>query len=279
MIIDFHAHVMPPRVKQDRRRYVERDESFAAIYSDEKARIATTDELIDSMDRDGVDISVVVNYSWSTHELCVEINDYILESVARFPKRLIGFCTVSSYTEDISLAEIERCAGAGARGIGELRPDSQPLDYTNAVAIEPFVDILRKHRLIVMTHTSDPVGHRYPGKGTATPELLYDFITSLSDLKVVCAHLGGGLPFYALMPEVKTALENVYYDTAASPFLYWPEVYRCVTELAGADRILFGSDYPLMPASRLLAEIETAGLSEAEKAGILAGNARRLLGV
>ena len=279
MIIDFHTHVMPLRIKQDRRRYAERDKAFAEIYSDEKARIVAADELIESMDRDGVDISVIVNYGWSTHGLCVETNDYILESVARFPERLIGFCAVSSYNDDVSLAEIERCASAGARGVGELRPDIQPPDYTNAEAIKPFVEILRKHHLIVMVHASEPVGHSYPGKGMATPELLYPFITGLSDLPVVCAHWGGGLPFYSLMPEVQEALENVYYDTAASPFLYRPEIYRYVSGLVSAGRILFGSDYPLMPARRLVQEIDTAGLSEAEKERILAGNARRLLSI
>ena len=279
MIIDFHTHVMPLRIKQDRRRYAERDKAFAEIYSDEKARIVAADELIESMDRDGVDISVIVNYGWSTHGLCVETNDYILESVARFPERLIGFCAVSSYNDDISLAEIERCAGAGARGVGELRPDIQPPDYTDAEAIKPFVEILQKHHLIVMTHASEPVGHSYPGKGTATPELLYPFITGLSDLPVVCAHWGGGLPFFSLMPEVQEALGNVYYDTAASPFLYRPEIYRYVSGLVGAGRILFGSDYPLMPARRLVQEIDTAGLSEAEKERILAGNARRLMNI
>jgi predicted TIM-barrel fold metal-dependent hydrolase len=279
MIIDFHTHVMPPRIKQDRRRYVERDESFARIYSDQKARIATADDLIESMDREGVDISVIVNYSWTTHELCAETNDYILESVARFSRRLIGFCTVSSYINDISLAEIERCASAGARGIGELRPDTQMLDYTDTGIIKPFVDILRGHQLILLTHASEPVGHLYAGKGTATPDLLYRFIAGLADLPVVCAHWGGGLPFYALMPEVRKALENVYFDTAASSFLYRPEIYRCVSQLAGADRILFGSDYPLLPASRLLREIDAAGLSEEDRAEILSGNARRLLGI
>ena len=279
MIIDFHTHVMPLRIKQDRRRYAERDKAFAEIYSDEKARIVAADELIESMDRDGVDISVIVNYGWSTHGLCVETNDYILESVARFPERLIGFCAVSSYNDDVSLAEIERCASAGARGVGELRPDIQPPDYTNAEAIKPFVEILRKHHLIVMVHASEPVGHSYPGKGMATPELLYPFITGLSDLPVVCAHWGGGLPFYSLMPEVQEALENIYYDTAASPFLYRPEIYRYVSRLVGAGRILFGSDYPLMPARQLVQEIDTAGLSESEKERILAGNARRLLNI
>jgi len=277
MIIDFHTHVLSPRIKENRSRYVDIDSAFAGIYSDEKARIATAEDLIESMDRDGVDISVIVNYGWSTHELCVETNDYILESVARYPKRLVGFCTVSSYVDEASLNEIERCAKRSIRGVGELRPDTQSADFTRKEVMEPFVGVLRKHNLILLTHASEPVGHIYPGKGKATPDMLYPFIASFPDLPIVCAHWGGGLPFYDLMPEVREAMENVYFDTAASPFLYRPEIYRQVSRLVGADRILFGSDYPLMPQGRLLDEIDSAGLQEDEKNMILSGNARRLL--
>lgn len=279
MIIDFHTHVLSPRIKESRSRYVERDSAFAQIYSGEKVKIATAEDLIQSMDRDGVDVSVIVNYGWSTHELCVETNDYILESVARYPKRLLGFCAVSSYFDDASLNEIERCARAGIKGVGELRPDTQSTDFTKKEAMEPFVEVLRKHNLIVLTHASEPVGHIYPGKGKATPEVLYEFIASFLDSPVVCAHWGGGLPFYTLMPEVRQALENVYFDTAASPFLYRPEIYQYVSQLVGADRVLFGSDYPVLPASRLLREIDSLGLSEENRVEILSGNARRLLGI
>jgi predicted TIM-barrel fold metal-dependent hydrolase len=279
MIIDFHTHVLPPRIKEDRSPYVDADPAFAQIYSAEKIRIATAEDLIDSMDRDGIDVSVIVNYSWTTHKLCVETNDYILESVARYPQRLFGFCAVSSFVDNVSLAEIERCAGAGARGIGELRPDTQSLDFSYTHLIKPFVELLKKHNLMVLTHASEPVGHSYAGKGTATPGLLSRFIASLDGLPVVCGHWGGGLPFYALMPEMQQALENVYYDTAASSFLYRPEIYRHVAGLVGADKILFGSDYPVLPASRLLQEINTAGLPAEDKEKILSGNARRLLNI
>jgi len=279
MIIDFHTHVLPPRIKEDRSPYVSADQAFARIYSGEKAGIATAEDLIDSMDRDGVDISVIVNYSWSTHELCVETNDYILESVARYPQRLYGFCAINSYIDDISLMEIERCARAGVKGVGELRPDTQSIDFTDTEMIKPFADLLGKLNLIVLTHASEPVGHIYDGKGVATPGLLYMFIANLGALPVVCAHWGGGLPFYALMPEVRKALENVYFDTAISPFLYRPEIYRHVSEIIGADKILFGSDYPVLPASRLLKEIDEIGLPGEDKAEILAGNARRLLNI
>jgi predicted TIM-barrel fold metal-dependent hydrolase len=131
----------------------------------------------------------------------------------------------------------------------------------------------------MLIHASEPVGHEYPGKGGITPDVLYPFITGFPDLTVVCAHWGGGLPFYALMPEVKKAMANVYFDTAASPFLYTPEVYEQVSQLVGADKILFGSDYPLLAQSRLLKEIEALDLAQETKELILSANAQRLLGI
>jgi len=279
MIIDFHTHVLSPRIKNNRSRYVDSDPAFALIYSDKKAKIATADELIDSMDRDGIDISVIANYGWITHELCVETNDYILESIARYPKRLIGFGAVQPYAYEAAIAEIERCAKGGIKGIGELRPDVQLFDFIEKEVMQPIVEVLQKHKLILLTHASEPIGHVYPGKGSATPDMLYPFIANFPDLPIVCAHWGGGLPFYALMPEVKEALKNVYFDTAASPFLYSPQIYNQVSQLVGADKILFGSDYPLLPPSRLLREIDSTDLPEEAKSLILSGNALRLLGI
>ncbi|MFC1942631.1 amidohydrolase family protein [Chloroflexota bacterium] len=279
MIIDFHTHVLSPRIKADRDRCVNSDSAFAQIYSDKKCKIATADDLIDSMDSDGVDVSVIVNYSWSTHELCVETNDYIMESIARYPGRLIGFCAVQSFANDAALAEIERCTTGGIKGVGELRPDTQLAEFTQNDLMQPFIEVLRKHKLLLLTHSSEPVGHIYSGKGNVTPGVLYPFITGFPDLSIICAHWGGGLPFYALMPEVKEAIKNVYFDTAASPFLYTPKIYNTVSQLVGADKILFGSDYPLMPQRRLLREIATADLTDEARNLILSGNARRLLGI
>jgi predicted TIM-barrel fold metal-dependent hydrolase len=279
MIIDFHTHIFPPRIKKERDKYIDKDPLFAVLYSDKKAKLATADELITIMDKEGVDISVVLNIGWTRHELCVETNDYILESIARYPKRLVGFCTVQPRSLEPALDEIERCAEGGIRGVGEMRPDVQRLDLRNEEVMKPLIEVINKHKLILLTHASEPVGHDYPGKGTVTPELLYSFITSYPALTIVCAHWGGGLPFYALMPEAKQAMSNVFFDTAASPFLYSPQVYSQVIQLVGADKVLFGSDYPLLAQSRLLGEIRSLNLPEETKSLILSGNARRLLGI
>lgn len=277
MIIDFHTHVFPPQIKKKRNQYIDSDPCFAVLYSPKEAQLATADELIDSMDKEGIDISVIVNIGWTTHELCVETNDYILESIARYPKRLIGFGSVQPNSFDAAIAEIERCAKGGMRGIGEIRPDMQLFDLNDEIML-PIIETLRKHQLILLTHASEPVGHLYPGKGAITPEMLYPFITAFPDLTIVCAHWGGGLPFYALMPEVKKAMKNVFFDTAASPYLYRPEIYQQVIQLVGADKILFGSDYPLLAQGRLLKEINSLDLAPETKSLILGSNARKLLG-
>jgi len=279
MIIDFHTHVFSPQIKKNRSKYIDSDPCFAILYSSKDAKLATVDELIDSMDKEGVDISVIVNIGWTTHELCVETNDYILESVARYPKRLIGFCSVQPHSYEAAVAEIERCAKGGIKGVGEMRPDMQLFDLRDEEVMVPIIEVLRKHKLILLTHASEPVGHDYPGKGAITPEMLYPFIVNFPDLTIVCAHWGGGLPFYALMPEVKQAMSNVFFDTAASPYLYSPQVYNHVIQLVGSDKILFGSDYPLLAQGRVLKEISSLDLPEETKNLILSGNARRLLGI
>ena len=279
MIIDFHTHIVSPKIKQNRDEYARRCRSFASIYSDPKAKLATAEEIIAAMDNDGVDVSVVLNYGWSTQSLCAEVNDYILDSITRYSKRLVGFCSVVPSEDESALKEVERCIKNGAKGIGELRLDDHLKKKHSLAMLRPIIDTIIQHDLILLTHASEPVGHQYSGKGEATPDLLYTLITSFPDLKLVCAHWGGGLPFYALMPEVKAALKNVYFDTAASPFLYTPQVYGQVAQLVGADKILFGSDYPLIPPRRLLKEISALDLSPATKRKILAGNAKKLLGL
>ena len=254
MIIDFHTHIFPPWIKQQREEYAERDPCFSLLYSEPKAKLATAEELIASMDEAEVGLSVALNIGWVSHELCVETNNYILDSVARYPKRLVGFCCIQPAAGDAAIIELERCAEAGARGIGEMRTDVQCFDFTGDT-MKSLVDVALRHDLIFLTHSSEPVGHQYIGKGSITPDILYSFISSYPDLNIVCAHWGGGLPFYALMPEVAEALTNVFFDTAASIFLYLPQIFPRVSDIIGSNKILFGTDYPLISQSPIIAQI------------------------
>jgi hypothetical protein len=277
MIVDFHTHVVPSGIKERRADYVGRDACFSLLYAEPKAKLATAEEVIASMDEHGIDKSVILNLGWVSHELCVETNDYILEAIARYSERLIGFCVIQPLAGDNALKELERCAQNGVKGIGEMRPDVQDFDLKDSSLMRPVIETAVKHNLIFLTHASEPVGHQYFGKGNITPEAIYPFILNFPDLKVVCAHWGGGLPFYALMPEVGEALSNVYFDTAATPFLYKPQIFKQVADIVGSDKILFGSDYPLLSPKRVIDQLESVGLSRQDRAKILGGNAKRLL--
>ena len=79
------------------------------------------------------------------------------------------------------------------------------------------------------------------------------------------------------MPDVQKELDRAYFDTAATSLLYRPEIYARVCDLVGADRILFGSDFPLVSQERALQELNEAPVDDDARALILGENARRLL--
>ena len=124
--------------------------------------------------------------------------------------------------------------------------------------------------LIVLTHSSEPVGHAYAGKGTATPSELEALLMAFPENKMIFAHFGGGLPFYALMPEVKRALGNCYFDTAAAPFLYDTNIYGQLHSLIGPN-LIFGSDFPLVQQERALIHLaDGAAMAVASSLGAAA---------
>ena len=279
MVIDSHCHILPPGFQRRRAELLARDATFATLFAKEGATMATAEALIDAMDRAGVSRAVVMGMGWAGRALAQEANDYIIESVTRYPDRLTGFCSVNPAWGDGAVAEVERCASAGSKGIGELHPDTQGFDITDGLGLAPLMDAARRLGLPVVVHGSEPVGHQYPGKGRTTPDKLYRFIENFQDNTIVCAHWGGGLPFYALMPEVPEVIKNVYFDTAASPFLYGPQVVATVAGLVGAGKVLFATDFPLIRPERLLRQMVESGLDGAAQEAILGGNAARLLGL
>ena len=277
MIIDFHTHIFGQAVRDERAKYIHDDPLFSELYSSPKATLASAEDLIASMDEFSIDRSVVLNIAWSSSALCHETNQYLLEAAARYPRRLTAFGMVRLDDPHAALAEIEILAGGGARGIGEIRPDVSWLQ--NPELVRPVIQAIADRRLLLLTHASEPIGHQYQGKGCVTPQSLYGFLCAFPDLPIVCAHWGGGLPFYALMPEVRKSLQNVYFDSAASSYLYQPAVFRLVAALGGADKILFGTDFPVLKQGRLLKEIDSQPWAAGERDQFLAGNALRLLGL
>ena len=279
MIVDFHTHIFPPEIIARREEFAARDPWFGELYGDPKAKMADAEQLIAAMAQAGVDHSVTFSFGWSDAGLIEECNSYVIEATQRHRGKLTGLAVIQPLAGARAVAEVERCARAGLAGVGELMPHGQGYALGDLRVMAPIAEACLAHGLLLLTHASEPVGHSYKGKGNVSPRDLYALIQAFPALRVVAAHWGGGFPFYELMPEVHAAAAHLWYDSAASLYLYRPEVFATVGAICGRDKLLWASDYPLISQQRMLAYLDAAGLDTESRALALGGNAAALLGL
>jgi len=277
-MIDFHTHIFSSYTRDHRDQLAKTDPIFARIYADKQARMVGVEGLLEAMAQNGVEQSVVCGFPWQGAEPCHRENAYLLESAHLYPGRIIPFISLPQ-EEEAAIAELEPCARAGARGIGELAPGTYGDRLWNIEATRPLFAAIKEKGLPLIIHCNEPLGHPYPGKGKVGPAEMEALVHALQGITIILAHWGGGFFFYELMPEIAAMCERVYYDTAASPFLYNKRIYQIAVAIIGPQRILFGSDYPLIPPRRYKEEMQEAGLAAEEMEAILGLNAKRLLGL
>ncbi len=293
MLIDAHIHYTPPALRAGLAEFAEQEPYWGLLLgADPEARSlqgwATGEEMIADMDRAEVDRVVIMGEYRQHHETAVARNDQAMELIRRWPGRVLAFACIKPQAGPRALAELERCLDGGMSGVGESNPYGQGhrLDDPDFLRL---VEACIRRNVPLNLHVSEEVGHFYPGKSTTPLRHYYDLAVRYPELKLILAHWGGGLFFYEMMPEVRRVLQNVWYDTAASPLLYPTEaIFRVALQCLDFRKILYGSDYPLRlyPARQagpdfrpFLAEIDGLGLEPAVYAALMGGNAARLLGL
>jgi hypothetical protein len=274
-VIDAHTHAFPPEIRTNRERYAGRERWFGALYDDPLVKLTGEDELLASMQAAGVARSVIAGFPWSDPGLCREHNAWLADVCRRHPDSLSHLAIVVPHHQSAENDALAAFAD-GATGIGELNADAQGFDLKMPASMAPLMDVCRAAGKPVMLHSSEPLGHDYRGKGTATPQRLATWLAAYSDQPAILAHWGGGLPFYELMPEIREITRNVVYDCAATTYLYFFDVFEVVRGIVGDTRILFGSDFPVLGQKRLLARIRRTLTDEDALAAILGGNASGL---
>jgi len=275
-VIDAHTHIFPPDICTDRVRYLSRDAWFSSLYQNPKAALATGEDLVESMARAGISHSVVCGFPWADPGLCREHNAYLADAARRFPDRISWLGIVAPASESAE-RDARWCFENGASGLGEINADAQGVDLREPKAFARIAGICGDAKRPLLLHASEPVGHDYPGKGSATPAKLLAFLAAFPDLDVVAAHWGGGLPFYELMPEVAALTRRVVYDSGASTYLYRFQVFRSVLDIVGSSRVLFGSDYPVLGQGRFVERTLRANwASDQERISVLSANAARV---
>lgn len=277
-VVDAHTHLFSPDVITRRDDFVRRDRWFGHLYENPNAKLAAAEDIVSSMDAAGIQMSVVCGFPWEDSGICREQNDFMAETCSLAPDRL-AFTAIVVPNDPGAAQEAERCFNLGAVGIGELNADAQNFDLLDPASVADLMHACRTHEKPVMMHASEPVGHNYPGKGASTPDKLVHWLSTYSEQAVVLAHWGGGLPFYELMPEVHAVTRNVTYDSAATTYLYRQDVFRHVTELAGPQRVLFASDYPVLGQQRLLKRVTRLLGDDPCYDGLIGQNAARVYGL
>ena len=276
MIIDCHIHLFQSKVASDRSRFIHADPSFGALYSSPKSRIATPSQIIDYMDECSVNKAVVFGFPWTNSELYIENNETVLEFGSKYPDRIIPFATFALNDPEKACAEAQRTLQNGFMGLGELSMYENGWNQTALNTLRECAGFASHFKKPVMIHVNEPVGHHYPGKINTDFDALLKVIGQFPDVDFVLAHFGGGIFFYALMPEIRALLSRTYVDTAASPYIYDSRIYDVAVQIMGENNIVFGSDYPLLRYERYARDIDTSSLTLSQKERILGSNAKKL---
>ncbi len=285
-MIDAHVHFTPPQLKQELVEYGEPYLEMLLLGEGSIQDWVSAETMIHAMDQAGIDQVVLVGEYYQQHENCVRRNDQVLDVINRFPERISAFAIVQPNAGQAAISELARCLDAGMIGLGELNPYAQHFDLTGTHMLR-LADFCASRGTPINFHVGEPVGRYYTGKSCTPLHQYYQLACQFPALKLIFAHWGGGLLFYELMPRVRKQLSHVCYDTAASPLLYpTKRIFEAAMSCVSAEKIIYGSDYPLRLYSGkqdsadfrpFIDAIKQINLDASDAAGIFGGNFKNLL--
>lgn len=272
MKIDAHTHAFAPGQVERRASIALGDPGFAEMYGDPAAQMASPANVLAEVERAGFDGAVVAGFAFADHAEVDEQNAALQEAAG--DERLAALATVNPCHPGWEVAAAGALA-TWACGLGELRPGTQGWDPLGPAGHQ-LCELAQANNAVLLWHVSETIGHEYPGKeGGISAEELWRLARDHPGTRMVAAHQGAGLPFFLQMPEVRESLLSVSFDTAATTLLYAEESVLRLVDLVGAERVLFGSDFPLLDIGKQYTR--TVGrLDEFAQLAVGGGNAHRL---
>lgn len=217
-------------------------------------------------------------------------NQEIADLMKKNPDKFIGFGSVNpNKNEEYVETKLREISDFGFKGI-KMLPTLQMFTPVENKNFERICEYCEKNKKVLLYHTGCDPG---PWE---TPELSEDanpkYLTSVLERygpTIVLAHAGSysaynpGIWFDEAL-ELGKKFDNVYFDTAAvSSFIFSEKILKRIKETMGIDRLLFGSDYPVVWGSDIKYEVEVIRackhLTEEEKEKILGLNAAKILNI
>ena len=259
-IIDVHAHVYPDAIAQ------RAADSIGVFYEIPMQLGGTVHELL--VHSQAADISQTVVCSAAVTPSRVRaVNDYLISVLQEHGDKFVAFGTMHPDYEKIE-EELDRIKAAGLKGV-KLHPDFQHFCLDDEKAIAMF-QAMAERNLPALIHTGD---HRYP---YSEPKRMARVLDAVPRLKAICAHLGGWSVWNEAWQEL-AGRPGVWVDTSSSLYAISPEEAVQVIRRYGAERVFFGTDYPMWKPTEELQKFLRLPLTEEEQEMILHRNFEKFL--
>lgn len=257
--IDSHCHIYPEKIAA---RAVAGTDNF---YGGKSACLGTVEDLLKEGKKAGIDHFIVQSVA-TTPKQVKSINEFIATEVSNSNGLMTGLGTLHPDSEDIK-GDVKHLLSLGLKGV-KLHPDIQAFKIDDYRCLKIY-ELCEENKLPILMHTGD---NRYD---YSNPNRLLPVLKIYTSLTVIGAHLGGWSIWEEAVKAYK-GLPNFYVDCSSSlPYLK-PETARDIIREYGADRVLFGTDYPMWSPEREVEVFLSLGLDENEIMSILNINAKKL---
>ncbi len=251
-----HAHIFPDKIAE------KAAQGIADFYGLPLSFNGTITQLKASMAEGGVTSAIVCSVATTEHQVKAA-NDYLASCVGD------GLYALGTLHPDFPdpAEEIDRMKELGLLGV-KLHPDFQRFQIDDP-KMHPIYEAMAGYPLLI--HTGDK---RYDFSG---PERMARVLDLFPDLVVIAAHLGG----YSQWESAKQCLlgRNLFIDTSSALWAMPPEEAKEIIRMHGAEKVLYGTDYPLTPHRDEIERVKQLGLSEHEERMIFHDNAARLFNI
>ena len=260
-IVDCHCHIYPEKIA------AKAVESIGHFYDIPMSSGGTAADMAKAEREAGITHQIIFSVATKVPQV-TSINRFIAEEVKKSDGTMTGLGTLHPDSPDLK-GDIEHIIELGLKGV-KLHPDIQGFKIDDYRCLKIYE--LCEGRLPILMHTGD---NRYD---FSNPNRLKPVLEIFKNLTVIGAHLGGWSIWDTAVDEL-AEFGNFYVDCSSSLYAMTVEKAREVIRRYGADRVLFGTDYPMWSPKEEIERFEALGLDTEEKHKIYYKNAEKLFGL
>ncbi len=257
-VIDFHTHAFPDKIAGPA------VEQLAAHYKLSVSRPGTLEDLLACAREAGV--AKLCLLAAATNADQVELtNTWIARQCSRYPDFIAGFGSIHVDYENYA-AELDRMASLGLVGV-KFHAEFQGFAIDDP-RMWPVYEAIGD-RFLVMFHMGDRESD------LSSPARLGRVLDEFPGMRAIAAHLGG----WSMWREARDNIlgKNVYIDTSSTTWVLEPGEIAELIRAHDIDRVLFGTDYPIVSQARELEAFAGVPLTPGEREKILWKNGAALL--